>query len=234
MFVTTGPSAEAMPEEHMFCETNGRCGYGPSPWPSARLAELSREVLRRSVGLTSNGDSALSTAAAVVSETLAHKVSTTSPLSSSGDGNSTRPIQQLLIEMVCSLSSLCDGKATLSDMSHVSAHKVPGDGSLDLALATIKRLYLHLAAHHEHTGEAATTATSSVLRAAERIAKHTSVAGTECSLAVLEALALWQALAISAAMLWDALRIARCVTRDCCFMENEMGFAFALDQYVQL
>ena len=230
MFITTGPSAEAMPVEHMFCETNGCCGYGPSPWPSARLTELSREVLRRSVGLTSNGDSALSTAAAVVSETLAQTVSTTTPpLSSPGDGNSTRPIQQLLIEMVCSLSSLCDGKATLS------AHTVPGDGSLDLALATIKRLYLHLAAHHEHTGEAATiAATSSVLRAAERIDKHTSVADTECSLAVLEASALWQALAISAAMLWDALRIARCATRDCCFMENEMGFAFALDQYVQL
>ena len=238
-----GPSAEAMPVEHMFCEREGRCRYCSSP-PCVRLVQLCRQVLEQSTG-TLCGDtvSSRSKVAALASPALASiseaSVSTTTPLSSSGDGDSKNDlgIRPLLIGLVRSLSALCGSKPALSDASHASASpndKLPVQHVLDSTLTIVKRLYLHLAADHDHAGKVSIAASSTVLQEAERfINTQAYVASTDLSLVVLEASALWQALITSIVMLWDAIRVARCMARGCSAIHADLDLLSSLEQLVR-
>ena len=228
-----GPSVEGLPVEHMFCEKFGRCGYGPSQ-PCARLTQLCGQMLRHiEVADSEKQNATMSTSAA---KALTREPNDMPPLPcTAADDDSDGGVRALLVELVRSLSALCNSKLTLSNMSHTSAspaHKLANKHLFDSVLATVKRLYLHLAAEHDRAGDVPTGGPESVLREAKKITDARSrVASPKWSLAALEASALWQALSTSICMLWDALRVTRCVTRGCFSIEHDLGLASVLDKH---
>merc|ERR1712216_428974 len=103
--------------------------------------------------------------------------SATSPMPASpGIGDNNNNLQQLLVELIRSLSSLCAPETPFSGAPHVPANpadKPAVNRLLDPTLTIIKRLYLHLAARHDRFGKVTPATASTVLREAEIIAGTT-------------------------------------------------------------
>ena len=230
-----GPSVEGLPVEHMFCERKGRCGYGPSQ-PCERLTQICGRILRQIRDADADAGKPKATMSMSVAKTPTQNPDDVSPVSCTPkDEDSDFGVRVLLVELVHSLTALCDSKLPSPNTSKASASPPEKQSHNDLlasALDIVKRLYLHLAAEHDRAGEVPLGGPGSVSREAKKIPDARSCdASPEWSLAALEASALWQALSISTCMLWDALRVTRCVSRGCFSIEHDLRLASVLDNY---